>query len=87
MSHRVTLTGADLEEFRAFILQAFSSQYGEVSEMRIAVSSGQVCVGVNGFVSEWLGKKVEDGKDSEQSDLINQAIALLHKVIDQNSLP
>lgn len=84
--NRVALQGDDFEEFRAFVLQAFSGQYGEVTEMRLVINNGQLCIGTNGFVSEWLGKKVESDQP-ERSDLINQAIALLHKVIDQDELP
>lgn len=85
--HRVILQGDDFEEFRAFILQAFSGQYGEVTEIRLAVNSGQVCIGTNGFVSEWLGSRTEPDTETTQSELIGQAIALLHKAIDENESP
>lgn len=86
MSNRVILKGDDFEEFKAFVQQAFSGEYGNVSEMRIAVNGGQICVGANGFVSEWLGDG-ESHSEPKQFDLINRAIALLYAAIDEGNLP
>lgn len=74
MSKYVTISGRDLDYFKSIVSDAISGEYGDVSEVRIAVSDSGMTIGANGYVSNQIGTVQSDPEsDSATAQIIESS--------------
>ena len=69
-SQFVTIKGDDLEYFRGVIENGLSGSYGELSEVRIAVSDRGLTIGANNYSSQFVGEvdsAVDEGEKATET--------------------
>lgn len=63
-SQFVTIKGDDLSYFRGVIENGLNGNYGDLTEVRIAVSDNGLTIGTNGYASELIGS-VDSATETE----------------------
>lgn len=80
MSQYVTITGDDLVYFKRIVQQAISGDFGDLSEVRVVFNEGQICIGTNGYSSEWIGQAGNDGMTRGATDEPEQIGDILRRL-------
>ena len=74
MSNYVTLTGADLEYFKGIVGKALSGDFGDITEVRVVFNGDSMCLGANGYSSEWLGEKPYETEGNTEPESVGDIV-------------
>lgn len=85
MSTYVTITGNDLDYFKSIVSQGISGNFGNLTEVRIAVNAESgVMIGANGYTSEYMGKvEQSDPETPDQPERLDSLINRIGELLPQ----